>query len=88
MVTVRTVPGHDELEHGGESLVLIEGQVRRVSLVGTVIRSRARRGATTEQLAEALVERFGAPPDGDAAELTRQAVGTLLEAGLLETVAQ
>lgn len=84
---VRTVPAHDELHHEGESLVLVDGQVRRVSPLGTVIRASAVEGATLAELATVLEETFGAPAEGDALEITRQALDTLLEAGLLERVA-
>lgn len=80
---VRTVPAHDELHHDGESLVLLDGQVRRVSPLGTVIREHAVDGATVAELGALLEETFGAPEDGSAEELTRGAVDTLLEAGLL-----
>lgn len=80
---VRTVPSHDELHHDGESLVLLDGTVTRVSALGTLLRDRAVAGATREELTAALEEEFGTPPQGSAAELTGQAVDTLLTAGLL-----
>lgn len=81
---VRTVPAHDELHHQGESLVLLDGQVRRISPIGTVIRASAVHGATVEELASILEDRFGAPENGDVRELTRSAVHTMLDEGLLE----
>lgn len=87
MVTVRAVVAHDELHRGGESLVLLDGQVHRVSALGTLLRERATGPVTLEDLAAALEERFGAPPQGRALDLTREAVDALLGAGLLERVA-
>lgn len=86
MVSVRAVPAHDELHREGESLVLVDGQVHRVSALGTVLRERAAARATVEELAAALVEVFGPPPDGNALGMTGEAVQVLLDAGLLETV--
>lgn len=83
---VRTVPAHDELHEEGESLVLLDGQVRRVSPLGTVIRAHASRGASVDELAGVLEETFGGPDEGTALELTRAAVETLLAEGLLEQV--
>ena len=87
MVSVRTVVAHDELHRDGEALVLLDGRVHRVSPVGTLIRARARAGATVEELATVLEAELGPPGDGTTLELTRQAVQALLEAGLLEAVA-
>ena len=80
---VRTVPAHDELAGDGESLVLIDGLVRRVSLIGTAIRDIAAAGITFDDLVVALEEEFGTPTEGSAVDLTRRAVEDLLEAGLL-----
>lgn len=80
---VWTVPAHDELHRDGEALVLHDGQVRRISPLGTVIRERASAGASLEELTAELEERFGTPPGGDATTLTREAVTVLLDAGLL-----
>lgn len=84
---VRTVPAHDELHHQEESLVLLDGQVRRVSAVGTAIRTQAGHGASVEELAAVLEQLFGIPEGGDAVTLTRDAVRTLLAEGLLEPAA-
>ena len=82
--TYRRVSGHDELHHDGESLVLIDGEVKRISALGTVLREVAREPHTLDELAAALAEEFGAPPEGDAVEVTRQALDVLVEAGLME----
>ncbi|AXH96510.1 hypothetical protein [Ornithinimicrobium avium] len=87
MVRVRAVLAHDELHHEGESLVLVDGQVHRVSALGTTIRRHAAVGvATLDELATALEDEFGTPPEGSAQELTRRAVETLVAAGLLEVL--
>lgn len=83
MTGVRTVAAHDELHEGGESLVLVDGQVRRVSMIGTSIRAMATEGISVADLSRALEEEYGAPPEGDADDLTRRAVADLLAAGLL-----
>lgn len=79
-----SVPAHEELHHDGELLVLHDGRVTRVSALGAVVRERATAGATLAELVAALEAEFGTPPEGSAAELTAQAVDTLLTAGLLE----
>lgn len=86
MVSYRSVPAHDELHRDGESLVLLDGQVQRVSALGTAIRRRAVATATLEELAAALEAEFGAPPAGDLLTLTRRAADDLVSAGLLEHV--
>lgn len=78
------VPPHDELRDGsGESLVLLDGQVRRVSAMGTVIRDRAVTPVGVPELTAELEGVFGAPAEGDAEALTRVAVDSLVGAGLL-----
>lgn len=80
---VRAVAAHDELHEDGESLVLMDGQVRRVSMIGTTIRALAAEGISVRELAVALEQEFGVPPEGDVLDLTRRAVADLLDAGLL-----
>lgn len=84
MVTYRSVPGHDELHRHGESLVLLDGMVQRISALGTVVRAHAVEPATVEALAAALEEEFGAPPEDSTVEMTQRSLDALVEAGLLE----
>ena len=84
---VRTVPAHDELHDAQESLVLLDGQVRRVSPIGTAIRAHATHGASVDELAVVLEELFGLPDEGDVLSLTREAVQALVAEGLLEPTA-
>ena len=84
---VRTVPAHDELHDAQESLVLLEGQVRRVSPIGTAIRAHSGDGASVAELAVVLEEIFGLPDEGDVLSLTQDAVQTLVAEGLLEPTA-
>lgn len=84
MVTWRTVPAHDELHRGGESLVLADGRVQRVSALGTAIRSLAAQPVGEDVLARALEAEFGTPPEGDLLSLTQAALADLVRAGLLE----
>lgn len=83
MVSYRTVPAHDELHVDGESVVLLDGQAQRVSVLGTAIRGLAVDGLGLEVLAEALGQEFGEPPDGDLLAMTRRAADDLVGAGLL-----
>lgn len=83
---VRTVPAHDELHRDGESLVLLDGQVQRVSALGTVVRATAHEGLSVTELADVLTAEFGPPPDGDTLGTTVQVVATLLSVGLLDVV--
>ena len=79
---VRTVPAHDELHRDGESLVLLDGQVQRVSALGAT----AHEGLSVTELADVLTAEFGPPPDGDTLGTTVQVVATLLSVGLLDVV--
>lgn len=83
-MSYRAVPAHDELHRDGESLVLHDGQVQRVSAVGTAIRALTTSPLALDDLAAALAGQFGAPPEGDVVEVTREAAETLVRAGLLE----
>lgn len=85
---VRTVPAHDELHRGGETLVLLDGQVQRVSALGVLVRASARAPITVKELAEVLEREFGPPPEGDTLGTTTNAVATLISAGLLERVGE
>lgn len=80
---VWSVPAHDELHHGGESLVLVDGRVHRVSPIGAAIRERAVDGADVAELAAALEDSFGPPEAGSTLDLTLEAVDALVRAGLL-----
>lgn len=84
MVSYRAVPAHDELHRDGESLVLHDGRVQRVSALGTAIRSLTAAPLLLDDLARALAEEFGTPPEGDLVEVTREAAEALVRAGLLE----
>lgn len=84
MVTWRAVPAHDELRRDGESLVLVDGRVQRVSALGTAIRSLAAQPVGEDVLARALEAQFGPPPEDDLLTLTRTALADLVSAGLLE----
>lgn len=83
-MTYRSVPGHDELHRHGESLVLLDGMVQRVSALGTAVRARAVEPVTVEAVAAALEEEFGAPPEDGTVEMTQRSLDVLVEAGLLE----
>ncbi|MFC6420456.1 hypothetical protein [Ornithinimicrobium tianjinense] len=83
-MTWRAVPAHDELHRDGESLVLVDGRVQRVSALGTAVRELAAQPVGEDVLARMLEERFGAPPTGDLLTLTRAALADLVRAGLLE----
>jgi len=83
-VTYRCVPAHDELHHEGESLVLVDGEVTRISALGTFLRGATAEPRSLEDLTRALVAEFGAPPEGSPQDLTRGAVEALVDAGLLQ----
>ena len=83
-VTYRRVEGHDELHHEGESLVLIDGEVKRISALGTSLRRLTVEPRSLAELTQGLVEEYGAPPEGSAEDVTRGAIAALVDAGLLE----
>ncbi|MBW8173878.1 hypothetical protein K0651_12550 [Ornithinimicrobium sp. Arc0846-15] len=76
----------DVLEREGESLVLANGMIHRLSPPATLILQRANAGwIGVPELVVALVTEFGDPPDGDADALTRDMVDALIEAHLLKS---
>lgn len=83
-MSYRAVPAHDELHRDGESLVLHDGQVQRVSPLGTAIRALTLEALPLADLAAALAKEFGSPPGGDLVEVTREVADTLVDAGLLQ----
>lgn len=83
---VRTRRFADLLERDGEALVLLPdgAGLVRLSTVGVAIVDAAVNGVAVDQLAATLERRFGAPPEGTAAELTERMVAELSAQGVLE----
>lgn len=81
---VRRAEVLDEVVRGEEAVVLVHGQVLRVSALAHSVRELADDWTPLADLAEALTERHG-EPDGDPVELLRAVVSDLAAAGLVET---
>lgn len=84
MTRVRAVPVLDEVVRGEEAVVLVGGQVLRVSALAHSVRELATDWTDLADLAGRLAERHGAP-DGDPVVLLRAVVADLEAAGLVET---
>jgi len=83
-VRVRSVPVLDEVVRDDEAVVLVGGQVLRVSPLAHSLRTLAADWTGLEELAARLAERHG-DPGGDVVELLRAVVADLQGAGLVET---
>ncbi|MCK0112899.1 hypothetical protein MWU75_12190 [Ornithinimicrobium sp. F0845] len=81
---VRSVTVLDEVVRGDEAVVLVGGQVLRVSALAHSLREFATDWIGLEELGDRLAQRHGAPP-GDAVELLRTVITDLEAAGLVET---
>lgn len=80
---VRALPVHDELVRDGESVVLLDGHLLRLSPVATAIRALAREWVELDRLAALLEDEFGAPEGVPAVESTAAAVADLHRSGVV-----
>lgn len=81
----RRVPVQDEVVRDGESVVLLDRQVIRLSALGTTLLELCGQWRGVGELAAELAERFGAPPEGaDATAMTEAALRALHQQGLVD----
>jgi hypothetical protein len=84
-VRVRRLPVVDEYVEDGVAAVFVDGKVLVLSELATALLHRIEKGGTdAEILADALVEAFGPPGDGDGLAATLAAVKELAEYGVVE----
>lgn len=77
----------DALVVDGESLLLLPpDQVVRLSPVGTAIFQATSGAMSLDDIARVVVDRFGAPADGEAVERLRALLDSLVEGGVVEQV--
>lgn len=76
----------DLLVLDGEGLALYPDQFVRLGPLGTCLVAAAEAPRTIGDLADALTDAFGSPPDGDAVDATRAAVADLVAQGVLREV--
>lgn len=81
---VRRAPVLDEVVRGEEAVVLVQGQILRVSALAHSVRELTGDWTDLGDLAVALAARHG-EPEGDPVELLRAVVADLEAAGLVET---
>ena len=77
----------DVLEVGGEALVLLPpDQVVRLSPIATMLFEVTERPISVDSLLPLVVERFGVPPEADAAAAVAEMIDGLISAGVLERI--
>lgn len=79
----RRLPVRDEVVRGQEAVVLVNGQVLRVTALAQSARELATDWVDVNELADHLAQLHG-QPEGDPVELVRQMLAALEEAGLME----
>ena len=81
----RRVPVQDEVIRDGESVVLLDRQVIRLSAIGTTLLELTGDWRELDELTLDLTDRFGQPPEGfDATAMTEEALQALNGQGLVE----
>ena len=82
---VRRLPVADRVDRDGESVVLVDREVVRLSAVATALLDACPDWTEEERLVAVLVERFGPPPGGeDPVLLVDRALATLTVHRLVE----
>lgn len=76
----------DLLVLDGEGLALYPDQFVRLGPLGSCLIAAAEAPRTIADLAYALTDAFGLPPEGDAVDATRAAVADLVAQGVLREV--
>jgi hypothetical protein len=81
----RRVPVQDEVVRDGESVVLLDRQVIRLSAIGTTLLELTGEWRDLDELTVDLTDRFGHPPEGHSATaMAEAALQALAEQGLVE----
>jgi len=76
----------DHLVINGESVVLYEDHFIRLGPLGTCLVAGAQAPRTIDDLAGALRDAFGEPPQASAEDATRAAIADLVAQGILREV--
>ena len=79
---VRATPVLDEVIRGKEAVVLVDGQILRVSALAHSLRALAPDWTELAVVAQGLTMQHG-EPDGDPQELLAPVVADMVDAGLL-----
>lgn len=80
----RLIPtASDAFDTGDHILVLVQRTVHVLGAIASEIWRGLLQNLTNDQITEAVVSRFGDPPEGDAAEFVRLAIAELVATGLL-----
>jgi hypothetical protein len=85
-VKVRRRPPADVLVRDGETAVLVDGTIVRLSELSSMLYAECSTEKTSTELSRSLEATFGAPPDGSALEATERAITEMLAHGVLELV--
>jgi hypothetical protein len=84
-VKARRLPVADRVERDGESVVLVDRQVVRLSELATALLELCAEWATPHELAGGLLDRVGEPPAGvDPVVAVESALRALHDEGLVE----
>ncbi len=76
----------DAVQCGNGVIVINDQKIRVLSGIAPVIWAEVRKGTSLERIIDAVVAVFGEPAEGEAADLVRVAVDSLIEAELLRVV--
>lgn len=76
----------DAVQCGDEIIAISNQQIRVLAGIAPTIWVAVRDGRSFHEIVLALVDRFGDPGEGNAAELARRAINSLIEARLLRAV--
>ena len=83
---VRRRPATDVLVRDGETAVLVDGTVLRLSELSGKLYAACSTEKTSAELSQSLEAAFGAPPDLPLLEATERVIQELLGHGVLELV--
>lgn len=83
---VRRRPAADVLVRDGETAVLVDGTIVRLSELSSLLYAECSTEKTSTELSQCLETAFGAPPDLPALEATERAIEEMVAHGVLELV--
>ena len=83
---VRRRPAADVLVRDGETAILVDSTIVRLSELSTLLYAECSTEKTSAQLSRSLETEFGAPPDLPALEATEQVIEEMVAHGVLELV--
>ena len=83
---VRRRPPADVLVRDGETAVLVDGTIVRLSELSSTLYAECSTEKSSTELSRSLEARFGTPPDGSALEATERAIAEMVSHGVLELV--